>query len=94
MNRNELEKEAIKKAHEEANAKKDKQTVKEVFEGKEIDTYYYRKGNAIWSRIAVDGHITSENMVYGANTEKPYTRGFGEKWYISGEYLEAMREAI
>lgn len=94
MDRSELVIEAIKKAHDEVAEKEDKQTIKEIFEGKAINTYYYRKGKAIWSRITVNGRTTSENRVYGINTEKPYTRAFSKKWYITGEHLEAMRAAI
>lgn len=90
----ELVKEAIEKAQRAATEKRKKATVSEIYEGQLLETEYIKKNGAIWQQIRVDGKITSENRVYKADTEKPYTRGFGKYWYLSDTEKEAMRSAI
>lgn len=94
MDRSELVKEAIKKAHQEAEEKRSKTTVVSFYDGSKIETEYFKKNKAVWSRILVNGKVTSEAKVYGVNTDKPYTRDFGKKWYITDEHLTAMKAAI
>ena len=90
---NELVKEAIKKAHEEAEEKENKTTVVTEHEnGTKTVTKFYKKGKAIWMKM-VTGNIETNGRVYKVNSEKPYTREFGRYWYLKGEFLEAMRNA-
>lgn len=90
----ELVKEAIEKAKQQANEKRKKATISEVYEGKLIETEYIKRNGTIWQQIRVDGKVTSENRVYKVDTEKPYTRSFGRYWYLDDEAKEALRAAM
>ena len=89
----ELVKEAIKKAQDEAKQKEIKTTVVTKHEnGTETITKFYRKGKAVWMNMKT-GCIETNSRVYKVNSEKPYTRDCGRYWYLTGEFLEAMRNA-
>ena len=90
----ELVKEAVEKAQATAVEKRKKATVSEIYEGQLLETEYIKKNGTIWQQIRVDGKVTSENRVYKADTEKPYTRSFGKYWYLGDAEKEAMRAAI
>lgn len=85
---------AIREAQQAAAEQRKKATVSEMYEGRLLETEYIKRGGAIWQQIRVDGEITSENRVYKVNSDKPYTRGFGQYWYLDDEAKEAMRAAL
>lgn len=41
----------------------------------------------------VTGCIETNSRVYKVNSDRPYTRDCGRYWYLTGEFLEAMRNA-
>ena len=92
--RTELVREAIRKAHEEAEKQQQAATVTDEYNGSRIETVYFKKNNAVWARIIVDGTTTSENRVYEVKGEKPYTRSFGKRWYLDSEHKEAMAAVL
>lgn len=65
--------------------------VTEYYEGSKIDTVYTNKGKGVICQIYINGEKTSEYKVYKVKTDKPYTRWNGRYFYISDEYLEALR---
>lgn len=85
---------AIREAQQAAAEQRKKATVSELYEGRLLETEYIKRGGAIWQQIRVDGEITSENRVYKVNSDKPYTRGFGQYWYLDDEAKEAMRAVL
>ena len=90
---NELVKEAIKKSHDEASERDKKTTVVTEHEnGTKTVTKFYRKGKVVWMNM-VTGCIETNSRVYKVNSDRPYTREMGRYWYLSGEFLEAMRNA-
>ena len=94
MTRSELVIEAIRKAHEEADAKRNACTVVEYFNGDKIENEFLKINGSVWARILINGKETSRSKVYHVNTDKPYTRYGGRKWYITDDYLTAMRAAV
>ena len=90
----ELVKEAIKKARDKENEQRQKAIISEMYEGKLLETEYIKRNGVIWQQIRIDGEVTSENRVYKANTEKPYTRGFGQYWYLDNDAKEAMKSVM
>lgn len=85
---------AIKEAQQTAAEQRKKATVSEIYEGQLLETEYIKRGGAIWQQIRVDGEITSENRVYKVNSDKPYTRGFGQYWYLDDEAKAAMQAVL
>lgn len=85
---------AIKEAQQTAAEQRKKATVSEMYEGRLLETEYIKRGGAIWQQIRVDGEITSENRVYKVNSDKPYTRGFGQYWYLDDEAKAAMQAVL
>ena len=85
---------AIKEAQQAAAEQRKKATVSETYEGRLLETEYIKRGGAIWQQIRVDGEITSENRVYKVNSDKPYTRGFGQYWYLDDEAKAAMQAVL
>lgn len=92
-NYNELVQTAIRKEKQEAEEKRARATVTDNYNGQRIETVFVHKNKAVWQQIFVDGVKTSESRVYSID-ERPYTRDFGKRWYIEGEYLKAMQAAI
>ena len=90
----ELVKAAIREARQTAEEQRKKATVSEMYEGRLLETEYIKRGGAIWQQIRVDGEITSENRVYKVNSDKPYTRGFGQYWYLDDEAKAAMQAVL
>ena len=90
----ELVKAAIREAQQTAAEQRKKATVSEMYEGRLLETEYIKRGGAIWQQIRVDGEITSENRVYKVNSDKPYTRGFGQYWYLDDEAKAAMQAVL
>ena len=90
----ELVKAAIREAQQKAAEQRKKATVSEIYEGRLLETEYIKRGGAIWQQIRVDGEITSENRVYKVNSDKPYTRGFGQYWYLDDEAKAAMQAVL
>lgn len=68
--------------------------VTDYHDGRKIDTVYTRKGAGVVSTTYIDGDATTTSKVYKINTDKPYVRWGGRKWYITDEHLEIMRSVI
>ena len=64
------------------------------FEGSKIETVYVKNNNGIVEKIYINGSKTKENKVYKVNSNAPYTRWGGEKWYITDEHLQALQSVI
>ena len=90
----ELVKAAIREARQTAEEQRKKATVSEMYEGRLLETEYIKRGGAIWQQIRVDGKVTSENRVYKVNSDKPYTRSFGQYWYLDDEAKAAMQAVL
>lgn len=88
MTRAELIQNAIADAYKAAN----KATVVHVYDGTQVVTRYYRKGNRLWCKETC-GNIVNESCVYAVTT-KPYVRWMGKKWYLEGDSLTAMRSLL
>lgn len=84
----------IKEAQQAAAEQRKKATVSEIYEGRLLETEYIKRGGAVWQQIRVDGKVTSENRVYKVNSDKPYTRGFGQYWYLDDEAKATMQTVL
>lgn len=63
-------------------------------EGVKIEETFYKKNGGIFTSTYINGEKTTEHKIYKVNTEKPFVKWIGEKFYITGESLEAMRTVI
>lgn len=63
-------------------------------EGRKHETIYYKKGAAVWTASYINGEKISEHRVYKINTERPYIHWLGTKFYITDEYLDALKAIL
>lgn len=60
--------------------------------GQKVEDIITKKGAGFISTTYIDGEKITENKIYKVNTDKPYCRAFGEKFYFTGERLQALKE--
>lgn len=89
MDRAALIQEAIKKAYEE----QEQYTIRTQHENYESITRFYKKDKAIWCYMKT-GCIETRNMVYKANTDKPYIRENGFIFHLGEKEIAIVRKLL
>ena len=60
--------------------------------GQKLEDIITTKGAGYILKTYINGEYITENKIYKVETDEPYVRAFGTKFYITGERLEALRE--
>ena len=60
--------------------------------GQKLEDIITTKGAGYILKTYINGEKITENKIYKVETEKPYVRAFGTKFYITGERLPALKE--
>ena len=60
--------------------------------GQKLEDIITKKGAGYITTTYINGEKITENKIYKVNTDKPYCRAFGTKFYFTGERLQAIKE--
>lgn len=62
--------------------------------GDKIETVFFKKSTGVFQKIIINGSAANETKIYKVNTNEPFTRWAGRKWFITDEYLEALKTVV
>lgn len=66
----------------------------DYYNGQKIEDTITRDKSGLTAKTYINGELTSVNKIYKVNTDKPYIRSFGEKFYYTGDRLQAIKELV
>ena len=66
----------------------------DYYDGQKIEDTIQKDKTGIITKTYINGELVSTRKIYKVNTDKPFARAFGEKFYYTGERLQAIKELI